>query len=583
MLNLTLIEQLGLFILGFPLGIGFGMLIARLMGYTASFLAFTPRTPLPVSLEGFSLPLTFVALAFALFSRLWPAFRAARSSLVIEERERARPQNKPFWYRFYLDLILLVPTYYAFDQMSKRGSLAGLITSKPEDLYRDPLLILVPALFILTISLVTMRLFALSMRLLDLLSNHSPWLTLHLALRQLGRQSLDYVQPLLLVIIALSMGVYTLSMASSLDQWTVDRMFYRTGADLTFTPQLSDPNADVFDGSWIPLPQDIQSLPGVANAARVGDFSMHIFSDTSKQVSGRFLAIDRIEFPKVAWFRSDFSREPLGAMMNRLAANGENVLVSQNFLDQQHLRIGDTIPINVNMESVANVSADFVIAGTYNYFPTVFEDKETVIGNIDYLSTITGLVTPHNLWLKLKPGADHTALLQDIRMQQHILPGHVADAQELIANEENRMERVGIFGTLTVGFLATASMAIMGLLVYSYASLQDRSYRLAVLNAVGLSHNQILLQVVMEYAFLALFGALAGALIGIFSSELFVPFFRYTGEKGIPLPPLLPILPDQQLRVLSLIFCATIVVTEIVSISSILHKRLSQILKRVWM
>ena len=47
------------------------------------------------------------------------------------------------------------------------------------------------------------------------------------------------------------------------------------------------------------------------------------------------------------------------------------------------------------------------------------------------------------------------------------------------------MERVGIFGTLTVGFLASAAMAILGLLLYSYASLRDRVYRFSVLHAAN--------------------------------------------------------------------------------------------------
>lgn len=31
-------------------------------------------------------------------------------------------------------------------------------------------------------------------------------------------------------------------------------------------------------------------------------------------------------------------------------------------------------------------------------------------------------------------------------------------------------------------------------------------------------------------------------LIGVLASRLFIPFFRVTGEKGMPLPPLLPMI-----------------------------------------
>lgn len=584
-LRLTFVEQILLFIIGYPLGVGFGMAVAWLMGYTQSFLSFTSRAALPISLEGLSFPLTLVALTFAMFSRLWPALRAARSSLVMEERERARPLNKPFWYRLYLDIILLVPTYYAYDQMSKRGSLAGLIINKPEDLYRDPLLIVVPALFILTTSLVTMRVFALFMRLIDLIAGKIPWLTIHLALRQLGRQSLDYVQPLLLVIVSLAMGVYTLSMAASLDQWTIDRMYYKSGADLTFTPEPLSGALTNGDGSWIPLPSDFARLPGVQSATRVGRFWIKLNPGSETESTGYLMALDRAEFANTAWFRDDFASESLGGLMNRLAAAPEGILVSSKYLQDHNLNLGDAISAVASIDTTMTVSAQFVIVGTYDYFPTVYDDTTTFIGNLDYISTLIGLTAPHDIWFKLKPGATTTEVFKSASslLSVKMNPNKVSDTHDLILQEQGRMERVGIFGTLTVGFLATALMAILGLLIYSYASLQERAYRLAVLNAVGLSRRQLMAQVVMEYAFLALFGAVAGALIGLAASNLFVPFFRYTGAQGVPLPPLLPMIAGGQLRTLTLVFGLSIVGVEVITIASLLHNRLVQILKRVWM
>ena len=139
------------------------------------------------------------------------------------------------------------------------------------------------------------------------------------------------------------------------------------------------------------------------------------------------------------------------------------------------------------------------------------------------------------------------------------------------------MERVGIFGTLSIGFLASAAMAILGLLLYSYASLRERVYRFSVLHAVGLIHRQIVTQVVIEYTFLAAFGAMAGTFIGMFASWLFVPFFRFTGEKGIPLPPLIPLTSDQSMINLAIIFTVIIVMAEVFTITSALHRKLVRI------
>ena len=582
-LNLVLLEQLFLFVVGYPLGIGFGMLIARLIGYTASFLTFTHRPPLPVSLQGLSAPLAILALAVSLLARLWPAVRAARRSVVTEERERARPSRGPFWHRAYLDLLLVLPTWYAYRQLAQRGSLAGLIVDRPEDLYRDPLLILVPALFVLTASLLTMRLFPLVMRAIDALAGLTPSLSIHLALRQLGRQSQNYISPLLLVIISLALGVYTLSMASSLDQWLIDRLYYRVGADLTFTPQPLSEDAEYVSGEWIPLPSEFRRLDSVTGATRAGDFSAWVDLPTGQEVRGRFLAIDRLDFPSVAWFRPDFAAESLGALMNRLALAQDGVLVSRDFVAQYNLRVGDQIPVLVGIDSSLGLQSSFSIVGTYRYFPTVYEEEQaTIIGNMGYLSALLGATVPHNIWLDLEPGTDGQSVREAIPHAVKVDTDVARDTQAIIAAEQAKMERVGIFGTLSTGFVAAAVMAILGLLIYSYASLQERVYRFAVLHAMGLSRSQIVAQVILEYTFLAAFGALAGALIGVFASELLIPFFRFTGEQATPLPPLLPIIASQEVRSLVLGFGLIIVVTQVMTITSVLYRQVIGMLKRPW-
>ena len=603
-LNLILVEQLLLFAIGYPLGIAFGMGLAYVMGYTESFLSFTNRAPLPVSLQGLSLQLTLVALAISLFARLYPTLKAARSSMLAEERERARPVGKPFWFRFYLDVILLFPTVYFYLQMKQQGSLAGLIVDKAEDLYNDPLLILVPALFVVTIALVTMRVFNLVMRLVDMIATKSPWISIHLAFRQLGRQSLDYVTPLLLVIISLALGVYTLSMAGSLDQWLVDRMYYRTGADLNITPTPGIEGVEPTDGNWIPTQYDFARLPGVKAAARLGDYGARfILSNVTQpslpsgsnrnnrnsfsnpnEVNGRFLAIDRAEFASAAYWRSDFAGESLGSLMNRLAATPDGVLVSETAMQQGNLNIGDSLTAQIHVDNVTNLTVQLTVVGVYKYFPTVYEEEApAAIGNLDYLTSWLGYITPHNLLLKLKPGADPKQTLEAIVNTMHISYLVRGNAPELVETEQAKMERVGIFGTLSVGFLATAVMAILSLLIYSYASLQERAYRFAVLHAVGLSRRQIMIQVILEYAFLAAFGAIAGSLIGLGAATLFVPFFRFTGEVGTPLPPLLPLIAGGQLRNLSIAFAVIIVIAEVTTVASTLHSRLAQMLKRAWL
>ncbi len=577
-LNLTLLEQILLFILGLPLGVAFGLWIARVMGYTASFLAFTSRPPLPVSLHGLSLPLTLVAFGVSLVSRVWPILQVNRQNILAQGHEWARPSQAPFWYRYYLDFLLLLPTYYAYTQMVQRGSLVGMIVSQPEDLYQDPLLIVVPALFVVTGALVTMRLFSVVMRLLDLVANRTPWLPIHLALRQLGRQSHEYISPLLLVIIALAMGIYTISMAASLDQWLVDRIYYRAGADMTFEPR---PNVDGLtypDGNWVPAPYEFTQTPGVLAATRVGSYFSQAGISGAGEVRGQFLAVDRLDFPRVAWWRPDLAQESLGSLMNRLALTPEGILVSQDFIDDFGLRVGDQVQLQVDVTDYSPLHFQATIAGVFNYFPTIYEGPGYgFVGNLDQLVTVSGFIPIHEIWLKIDPGADETEIRKALPAAVQVVPSPGMDAGPLVRQEESKMERVGIFGTLTIGFLASAAMAILGLLIYSNASLRQRMYRFSVLHAVGLLHRQIVLQVVLEYTFLAAFGALSGTVIGILTARLFIPFFRFTSAIGVPLPPLIPLMADRPMAWLAVSFSLIIVVAEVLTIASALRRRLERI------
>ena len=582
-LGLTMVEQTLLFVVGYPLGIALGLGLALLMGYTESFLTFTQREMLPVSLLGANYNLVFIALGIAMLARLWPTFSAAKRSVVDHERETSRHSQGPFWYRYYLDLLMIVPTAYAYQQLSRQGTLAMMAQDNPEQLYSDPLLILVPALFVLTTALVSMRLFPWLMRLIDVVANLLPWISPHLALRQLGRQSHTYINPLLLVIVALALGIYTFSLAGSMDQWLLDRMFYRAGSDYSFTPY--NENAEELGlettGTWIPLPEQFEEIEGVNRATRVGNYRFEAdgFRSSGRRSRGpslRFMAVDRSSFAAVSWWRDDFASEPLGSMMNRLALVANGIIVPAELMEALNVRVGDEVPLRIRLEDGTSIPSNFTVVGAYTYFPTVYDDDITIIGNLDYIAFFYGITPVHDIWLDLEEGFNGETITPEIR-RTSTEPTLVRDAPTLIAEEQSKKERVGIFGTLTIGFLAATAMAAIGLLINTYASLQDRLYRFAVLHAMGLRRRQIISQFVMEYGLLTAYGAFTGAIIGAYTAQLFVPFFRITGNEnveGLPLPPLIPLINEDAVFVLAFTFAAIMIGLQLMVVSISVYRRL---------
>ena len=582
-LSYVLVEGFVLFLIGTPLGLGLGMLLARLMGYTVSFLNFRERTPLPVSIEGLNLGLIGITMGVLLLAKLWTAGSTSRETVLTQQREHARPPRGPFWYRAYLDLLLLIPAWYGYQQLMQRGSLGALVEDRPEELYQDPLLIIVPALFVVVIAFLSMRLFPVVMRLLDWLANRTPWLTPHLALRQLGRYSQNYINPMLLVIVSLALGVYTLSMAASLDKWLIDRTYYQVGADLAFTPYLeteamaAEPQVGA---DWVPPADEFETLPGVVAAARVGDYRAEISLSTGSdgRVRGRFLAVDRVDFMQVAWFRGDLARESLGGLMNRLAATDDGILISEKLLAQSQLAIGDQLNVHVITDFGTSVNSTFTIVGVYEYFPTVYDDQVTIVGNLEFLFSFFGTVMPHRLWLDLEPNADGQVTL-DAVPSLGIETIDRNDARAMIQTEQAKMERVGVFGTLSVGFIAATFMAALGLLTYSYASMNERMYLFSVMRSIGLKRGQVIGQVALEYMILTAYGAFAGVIAGSTVATMFVPLFRITGDLGTALPPLLPILARNEIFPLAIGFAGVMIVLEMIVISTALYQKLFSALR----
>ncbi|MBX3012061.1 MAG: ABC transporter permease [Caldilineaceae bacterium] len=582
-LSYVLVEGFVLFLIGAPLGLGLGMLLARLMGYTVSFLDFRERAALPVSLDGLNLPLIGITMGVLLLAKLWTAAAGSRETVLTQQREHARPPQGPFWYRAYLDLILLIPAWYGYQQLSQRGSLGALVENRPEELYQDPLLIVVPALFVVVMAFLAMRLFPWIMRLLDWLANRTPWLTPHLALRQLGRYSQNYINPMLLVIVSLALGVYTLSMAASLDKWLVDRMYYSVGTDLTFAPY-SETEAmsqtPTVGAEWIPPIDEFETLPGAISAARVGDYRAEIAfaAESGGRIRGRFLGVDRVDFMQVAWFRGDLARESLGALMNRLAATDDGILISEKLLTERNLQVGDKVNIHVITDFGTSVNTAFTIVGAYEYFPTVYDDQIAVVGNLEFLFSFFGMVMPHRVWVKMQPAVEGQTFLEAVPTLG-ITTIERKDTRTIIQTEQAKMERVGVFGTLSVGFIAATFMAALGLLTYSYASMNERLYLFSVMRSIGLNRGQVVGQVALEYTVLTAYGAMAGVIAGSTVATLFVPLFRVTGDLGTALPPLLPILARDEIFPLAIAFAGVMIVLEIVVISSALYQKLFSALR----
>lgn len=583
------IEALVLTGLGLPFGVWSGLGIARAMGYTESFMRFTWREPVAVSLTAINLPLALAVLAALFVARLLPVARSVSLSIVAHERRRARAPSRPFWQRFYLDIALIGPVAYAYYRLRMEGTLVPQAEVETGISIQDPLLFLVPALFVLTASLLLARLFPLIMRVCDWLSALGRLPTPYLAFRQLARQSGQYTGALLLVVISLGLGGFAASMAASLDAWLVDQVHYQVGSDVLIRqildPQYVEAGLIPPDGPWMLPVETYLGLPGVTAAARVGMYAASYHEEAGRNVEATFLGIDRLDLPQVLYFRPDFAGQPLGGLMNQLATRANGVLVSEGFMQEHHLQVGDTIQLRVVLVDVIadeiSLNDQFTVVSSYRYFPTVYEggDGDVVfIGNLEYLFQQVGGPEIHNIWLRTEADADRRQLTRQVS-DLGVLIKRWDDAREAVTVEQARAERVGTLGTLTVGFLAAAAFSGIGLLIYNYASLQERLFRFTILRAVGLSLRQIVAQVALEYVVLMAYGIIGGAVVGAAASQLFIPFFQAADQNVLRPPTMIPFVAWTEIGRISGLFLIALVLAQAGVIGAALRRGVFQALR----
>lgn len=562
-----LVVMLGATLAGVPLGLA----IAQLIFWTQSFMRFALLPGAQPDLLPTSWALGATVAALALPAVLLPALRVSQATIVSYRQERARDMRPPFWQRAFLDILLLIPAVYGYQQLKLHGSLGvtlpGAETAAADDPFRNPLLLLAPALMVFSLALITLRFVPLLMRLLSWITSQLPGVALVTALRFLSRTPATYTGPMLLITLTLSMATFTASMARTLDLHSSDRAFYRTGADVrmafpganlttasetdrevsamldadfAFEQELSasgEAIARSTDYMFIPI-EDYLEIPGVQAASRVGVSRADIKTSTSS-TDGTFLGVDRSMMAAVladAW-RADYAPESLGAIMNKLADSPQSALISATFAERQSLRVGDRFILTMN-DLGTRVDIPFTVAGTLKYFPTLYsEGTPFVIGNLDYSFEQQSGQYPYEVWLKLAPGTS----LETIRAaaQSYGLRVMPATPQALLTLDLMRPERQGLFGLLSVGFLATMLVTVIGFLSYTLLSFQRRMVEMGVLRAIGLSSNQLGSLLIFEQTLVIGIGALAGTVLGVTTSNLFVPFLQVRTGVYPDTPPFL--------------------------------------------
>ena len=492
---------------------------------------------------------------------------AASHTIVSYRASQARKQLRPWWQRRYLDILLLIISAVGTGQLlqfsaisrSGRASFEFEATGNLSQgtLFENPLLFLLPALIILSGILLFLRFLPLLLRLLSQLLTLTNSVGLLQASRNLSRTPAFFTTPFILLTVTVSLSIYTASLARTLDFQLFDETWYRIGADLNlFTSpnplgdqerfgfgNRGDNTADTY--LFLPI-SEYENVPGIEEATRIGRFPAELISGQSGVLEVEFVGIDYDTFPEVAYWREDFSRYRISTLMNSLALREDGILVSERFLEENRLSVGDEVTVEVALES-GRVTLTPQISGSFDLFPTWYPstiadganaDAEIVVGRLDRLFEAAGSEFPYRIWMNTDGQLDDEALRLAL-LDRQIVGSNWEEPFSPVQVAQTSPARQGLFGLLSIGFVAAVLLTIVGFFLYIFFSFQRRFVEFGILRSVGLPFRRTIRLLAWELALLMGLGVAWGSLLGITVSTLFIPSLQVGRDPADLVPPYL--------------------------------------------
>jgi putative ABC transport system permease protein len=153
------------------------------------------------------------------------------------------------------------------------------------------------------------------------------------------------------------------------------------------------------------------------------------------------------------------------------------------------------------------------------------------------------------------------------------------NAPAAIERGQAQAERVGLFGVLNIGFLTAGLMPGIGFVLYSYASLRQRFIQLGILQAIGLRVSQLVGYLVSEQLLLMSIAILGGAAVGLWTSNLFIPFLQTGVSPEAQVPPFKVLIGWTEAGWLSLGFGVVLFLTMIGTIIYLVRLKVFQAVK----
>lgn len=533
-------------------GVPLGYFLTKALGSTNGFLEFIQRKALHVRLSPEVLLYTVGAMLVSIAFMVLPVIKEANVTIVNVKRKK-NDRSRNIFSKVYLDVILLIISLYGLYSFTEREN--ELMTSMLEGDSIDPFLFICSSLFIISASLVGLRLQPLLIKLVYYIGRKVWKPAFFASFLQIIRTRKKQGFMMVFLMFTVSLGIFNATVARTILSNSEKGINYSTGADLVLQQPWEDNSLALQYYPDLELTYTepdfgvYESMEGVKAATRVYKNDEIVTSYNKKEDSGEvrttLMAIDTKSFGEtVSKFQDDLLPVHLNRYLNAMAKKTDAVLVSSNYREKQELEIGDQI----TFRNEENVEATGIIYGFVDYFPGYVEEshslneKETlvttenylIVANLAQVQQVYGL-RPYQVWIQTDGSS---RFIYDYAEKNNISYTTFEDVSAKMVDVKNDALFQGTNGILTMSFIVILILCCTGFLIYWILSIRQRELLFGVFRAMGMTKKEIVQMLVNEQIFSSGVSIIIGTVIGLLASKMFVPLvqiFYASTDQAIPL------------------------------------------------
>lgn len=527
------------------IGIPIGFLLCKLAASTTSFLKFDIKDTHYYGLDPWMIVYSIAAAVIAILFVTLPVLKYAKNSIVEQKSKTGKVGYKPFWEKFFVDVILVgLSIYLLYNYNKQKGTIALDILSGKRP---DPVIFLNSSLFIFAVGLLILRLIKYLIKLIYKIGKKRWSPAVYASFLQITRTVKKQGFISVFLVMTIAMGMFNSIIARTINDNKTKRIDYNLGTDLVVTEQWTR-------GTYIDMEKKSHWYYTEGDFERFtkleGDLcekvTRVIYDDNAViKVSGEELTnsvvmgINTKEFGETAELLDGLNKEHWFNYLNSLASVSNGVIISSNLAEKYHIEVGDSInyaryaPLYGNSKSeIASPSG--TVCAIVDAFPGfeqyVYQkndkgemeeiERYLVVANYAYVVGAFSL-TPYQVWMRLKDGVSYTDVLDRLEadgvniVQYESVDMNISEMQSsplvLITN-----------GLFSLSFIIAIILCTVGFLIYWITSIKQRELLFGIYRAMGMSMKEINKMLINEQIFSSVLASVAGYGVGVLATMLFV-------------------------------------------------------------